>query len=84
MGFEKRHLDRNRATKTEEFRLRKLAMTLALGGALLAAVSGTADAQDRPNILMICGDDIGQWNVSAYNRGSIGYMNPNFDRIASE
>ena len=27
----------------------------------------------RPNILVIMGDDIGYWNISAYNRGMMGY-----------
>src|SRR5882672_8341829 len=36
------------------------------------------------NILVIFGDDIGYWNVSAYNRGMMGYRTPNIDRIAKE
>jgi arylsulfatase len=44
-----------------------------------------AAAQDKkPNILVIWGDDIGQFNVSAYNMGMMGYRTPNIDRIASE
>jgi arylsulfatase len=43
-----------------------------------------AAAQDRPNILVIWGDDIGQFNVSAYNMGMMGYETPNIDRIADE
>ena len=45
-------------------------------------VSGVAQAQDKPNILVIWGDDIGQFNVSAYNMGMMGYRTPNIDRIA--
>ena len=30
------------------------------------------------------GDDIGYWNVSAYNRGQMGCRTPNIDRIADE
>ena len=30
------------------------------------------------------GDDIGYWNISAYNRGLMGYRTPNIDRIANE
>ena len=41
-------------------------------------------AQDRPNILIIWGDDIGWFNVSAYNDGMMGYETPNIDRIADE
>ena len=40
-----------------------------------------ADAK-KPNILVIWGDDIGQYNISAYNRGMMGYKTPNIDRIA--
>ena len=41
-------------------------------------------AQDKPNILVIWGDDIGWYNVSAYNHGMMGYKTPNIDRIAKE
>lgn len=34
----------------------------------------------RPNIVVIWGDDIGLWNLSAYNRGAMGYRKPNIDR----
>ncbi len=40
--------------------------------------------QQRPNILVIFGDDIGYWNISAYNQGMMGYETPNIDRIARE
>ena len=39
---------------------------------------------DKPNILIIWGDDIGWYNVSAYNLGVMGYRTPNIDRIARE
>ena len=38
----------------------------------------------KPNILVIWGDDIGWYNVSAYNLGVMGYRTPNIDRIARE
>jgi len=44
----------------------------------------TALAAGKPNILIIWGDDIGQFNVSAYNMGMMGYKTPNIDRIAKE
>ena len=49
-------------------------------------VAGSMAAGDgaRPNILVIFGDDVGVWNVSAYNRGMMGYRTPNIDRIARE
>jgi arylsulfatase len=40
--------------------------------------------QQPPNILVIMADDIGYWNISAYNRGQMGYRTPNIDRIANE
>jgi len=57
--------------------------------ALVAAVvvSGvSAQAQDgeKPNILVVWGDDIGRSNISAYTRGMMGYRTPNIDRIAEE
>ena len=41
-------------------------------------------AADKPNILVIWGDDIGQSNISAYTKGMMGYRTPNIDRIADE
>jgi arylsulfatase len=41
-------------------------------------------AQTKPNILFIMADDIGWFNVSAYNLGIMGYRTPNIDRIAQE
>ena len=44
----------------------------------------TAPAGGKPNILFIMGDDIGWFNVSAYNMGIMGYRTPNIDRIGRE
>ncbi len=52
--------------------------------AALALLSTGAIAQARPNILVIMGDDIGMWNISAYHRGMMGGSTPNIDRIASQ
>jgi hypothetical protein len=57
---------------------------LLTGGSLLAisalssgmAKSAKAQAQGKPNILVIFGDDIGFWNISAYNNGMMGYHTP--------
>ena len=62
--------------------IRRLAL-LALAFPMVLT-SATATAQDKPNILIIWGDDIGQYNVSAYNMGVMGYKTPNIDRIADE
>ncbi len=46
--------------------------------------AGASLAQDKPNILVIWGDDVGQSNISAYTMGMMGYRTPNIDRIAKE
>jgi arylsulfatase A-like enzyme len=43
-----------------------------------------APSGQRPNILVIFGDDIGQTNISAYSFGLMGYKTPNIDRVARE
>jgi len=62
--------------------IRTAALLLAL---LLTATAGWAQAPARkPNILVIWGDDIGQFNISAYNMGMMGYKTPNIDSIAKQ
>ncbi|MFD1541615.1 arylsulfatase [Nonomuraea guangzhouensis] len=39
---------------------------------------------ERPNILVMWGDDIGISNLSCYTDGLMGYRTPNIDRIADE
>ena len=52
---------------------------------VIASLIGASPASAaKPNILIIWGDDIGYWNVSAYNQGMMGYKTPNIDRIARE
>ncbi|TLU64160.1 arylsulfatase [Thalassotalea litorea] len=41
-------------------------------------------AADKPNILVIWGDDIGWQNLTSYGLGVMGYSTPNIDRIANE
>ena len=84
--------------RQQERGLRRRDLLLS-GGSLLAASAfvsaglnparaqqepAPAAAGPRPNILVIFGDDIGMWNISAYNRGMMGYRTPNIDRIAKE
>jgi arylsulfatase len=63
----------------EGYLMRGLAVLVT---ALLAATG--AQAADKPNILVIWGDDVGWFNISAYNHGMMGYKTPNIDRIAKE
>jgi arylsulfatase len=41
-------------------------------------------ASEKPNILVLWGDDIGISNLSCYSDGLMGYRTPNIDRIADE
>ena len=49
-----------------------------------AVEAKAAQTGEKPNILCIWGDDIGQANVSAYTHGLMGYRTPNIDRVAQE
>ena len=51
----------------------------------LALMAGPAFAADKkPNILFIMGDDIGWFNIGAYNQGIMAGRTPNLDRLAAE
>ena len=81
------HRAATRSSSERKETMRHTRMTLAAllaGAALLAMGTAPAAAQTRPNILIIWGDDIGQFNVSAYNLGVMGYRTPNIDRLARE
>jgi len=45
---------------------------------------GHAVAQEKPNIVVIWGDDIGITDISAYSFGMMGFKTPNIDRISKE
>ncbi len=57
---------------------------LAALAALVFGFSGILQAADKPNILVIWGDDIGWFNLSCYNMGIMGYHTPHIDRLANE
>ena len=62
----------------DKMNLKKIAFAATVMGATLL------NAADKPNVLVIWGDDIGWFNVSTYNMGMMGYKTPNIDRIAKE
>lgn len=64
-------------------RIRNLGSLLGIAITTMMICSA-ANAADRPNILVIWGDDIGYWNLSTYNMGMMGYRTPNIDRIGRE
>ena len=51
---------------------------------LLVITSSVFAQKDKPNILVIWGDDVGITNISAYSQGLMGYRTPNIDRVAKE
>ncbi len=55
-----------------------------IGADMPAFAQQPAATADKPNILVIFGDDIGQSNISNYTFGLMGYRTPNIDRIARE
>jgi arylsulfatase A-like enzyme len=67
-------------------------MGRALGGlagalmlAAIPALVAPAVAQEKkPNILVIMGDDVGWFNIGAYNQGIMSGKTPNLDKLASE
>lgn len=63
---------------------RALLLLTTISVAAISAAPVAAQQQQRPNIVVIWGDDIGQSNVSAYSRGMMGYKTPNIDRLANE
>jgi hypothetical protein len=65
--------------------IRQLAVASLLAGTLLAA--GPAQAQARaqkPNILVITGDDVGWENLGSYHQGLMLDATPNLDKLASK
>src|SRR5215475_3299318 len=72
------------AQEVEPMRMTRWSALLALFATVTIAAAPACAQQPKPNILVIMGDDIGYWNISAYNRGMMGYHTPNIDRIANE
>ena len=68
--------------------IRKLAVGALAVSSLFAAGGATLHAQavtaQKPNIVVIMSDDVGWFNVGAYNRGIMSGRTPNLDKLASE
>jgi arylsulfatase len=50
----------------------------------MATIAAPAIAAQKPNIVVIWGDDIGVWNIGAYHRGMMAGRTPNIDQLAAE
>jgi len=65
--------------------LNPLRSSVAVALTAVTLASGAwAQGGEKPNILVVWGDDVGQSNISAYTMGMMGYRTPNIDRIAQE
>ena len=64
------------------------AVGCVLAGVSLSCTSPSDDVEakqgDKPNILVIMGDDIGMWNIGAYHRGMMAGTTPHIDKLAAE
>lgn len=67
--------------KKEDMKKVTLILSLAF---LLIGSAALAQNKKKPNILIIWGDDVGMWNISAYHRGMMGGSTPNIDKLAKE
>ena len=65
-------------------RMGSLGMALCAAMGLAAVVPARAEAQQKPNIVFIMGDDIGWFNIGAYHQGIMAGRTPNLDQLASE
>jgi arylsulfatase A-like enzyme len=65
-------------------KLSRCAELLAIVVVSLLSFAPAHAADNKPNILVIFGDDIGIWNLSTYHQGMMGYNTPNIDRLAKE
>jgi arylsulfatase A-like enzyme len=82
-----RHRERRVHMDTKRTCLSRMLIASATAIALIGTtIPGQAEAAvgKKPNIVVIWGDDIGQFNISAYNLGMMGYKTPNIDSIAKE
>jgi len=71
--------------KGKEHMTHRNSLLLAVGVLALVAIGlGPAHAADKPNLVIIWGDDIGQSDISAYTMGLMGFTTPNIDRVAKE
>ena len=62
----------------------KIGIALQILCCSLIGLASVSAQNQKPNILVIWGDDIGVHNISAYNHGMMGYETPNIDRLAKE
>jgi arylsulfatase A-like enzyme len=68
-----------------KFGLNWVAPVVLCTATAIASVPASAQQQgERPNVIMIMGDDIGWFNVGAYHQGIMAGRTPNLDQLAAE
>src|SRR5271166_952675 len=80
-SHEERH---NMLRKSLPRLLGKLAIAPLLATTMLTAAPTQAQADKKPNILVIMGDDVGWFNIGAYHQGIMSGKTPNLDKLAAE
>ncbi|HEX3870592.1 MAG TPA: arylsulfatase, partial [Pirellulales bacterium] len=60
------------------------AIGLALAVVTFCSAASVQGAEKQPNIVFIMGDDIGWFNVGAYNQGMMAGRTPNLDRLSAQ
>src|SRR5262249_5129083 len=78
------HRERRKAMRRRAGVSRRRACTVVATVATVLLLAGIAAAQQKPNIIMIMGDDIGWFNIGAYHQGMMASRTPNLDRLAAE
>jgi arylsulfatase A-like enzyme len=61
-----------------------LAAGLILTASLALLNSAQAQVPQKPNIVVIMGDDVGIWNIGAYHQGMMAGRTPNLDQLAQQ
>lgn len=66
------------------FKLSLLALVVATSSHAAVTSSPTPATSSQPNIIVIMGDDVGWFNIGAYNQGIMSGKTPNLDKLASQ
>jgi arylsulfatase len=61
-----------------------LGLLASFAAVMVAGAPASAQQPQKPNIIMIMGDDIGMWNIGAYHQGLMAGRTPNLDQLAAE
>ena len=83
-GLKRRDLLLSGSSLVAASALSAVGLTSAAQAQQQPAAAPPVAAGQRPNIVVIMGDDIGIWNIGAYHRGMMAGRTPNLDKIAAE